>query len=398
MKRLSTVTATAAALMFAIGLTAAPAAQAAETRSFRQAFPAGKAELRLANLAGRIELTQGQGREVVVDATAHAEAASSAETQRLLQGMKWVKGRDREGQEEWVLTYPVEKYRSYTYPRPGKEGATSSFLGFLEQQGHTSTTYRGQKVKIYGQKRSSAPILYVDLKISLPADSNVFVRNAVGNVRGGELEGVLTVDTGSGDVQIASYAGGLTVDTGSGDVVLGSARGETSIDTGSGDVTVRRLIGNGLVDTGSGDVTVENVSAGKLSVDTGSGDVEVRKGTAARVMADTGSGNVRIIEVELEELQADTGSGDVLIRSSLAKARRVVADTGSGDIEIHAGPNASFDIESDQGSGELIVGYADASLRRSGRKVVGARRGDGRTVIHVETGSGDCSISPKDQR
>jgi hypothetical protein len=26
---------------------------------------------------------------------------------------------------------------------------------------------------------------------------------------------------------------------------------------------------------------------------------------------------------------------------------------------------------------------------------VGARRGDGRTAIHVETGSGDCTIGPK---
>jgi hypothetical protein len=27
--------------------------------------------------------------------------------------------------------------------------------------------------------------------------------------------------------------------------------------------------------------------------------------------------------------------------------------------------------------------------------VIGARRGNGKTVIRVETGSGDCSISPK---
>jgi len=44
---------------------------------------------------------------------------------------------------------------------------------------------------------------------------------------------------------------------------------------------------------------------------------------------------------------------------------------------------------------ERIVVYADAVLRHSGRKVVGAKRGDGRTVIHVETGSGDCSIGPR---
>jgi DUF4097 and DUF4098 domain-containing protein YvlB len=85
----------------------------------------------------------------------------------------------------------------------------------------------------------------------------------------------------------------------------------------------------------------------------------------------------------------------VVLHSSLAKTKKITAQTGSGDIRIVAGPGASFDIDSDQGSGDLSVRYEDAVLRRSGRKVVGAKRGDGRTAIHVETGSGDCVISPK---
>ena len=54
-------------------------------------------------------------------------------------------------------------------------------------------------------------------------------------------------------------------------------------------------------------------------------------------------------------------------------------------------------VPSDDGYAEETsteVGYADASLRKDGRRVVGARRGDGRTQIHIETGSGDCSIKP----
>jgi len=66
-------------------------------------------------------------------------------------------------------------------------------------------------------------------------------------------------------------------------------------------------------------------------------------------------------------------------------------------VKILAGPEASFDIESDQGSGDLQVGYGDATLRKSGKKVVGARRGDGKTLIRVETGSGDCVIRPRGQ-
>lgn len=385
----------AAALAAGVSLPAA-AQSATQTRAVRQAFPTkADSELRIANLAGRIELVRGQGNQVVVDATIHAQGDSARETQSLL-GLKWVKAEDRHGREEWTLSYPVNDYSGFAYPRSGSKASEDSwFLGWLESKGHTSTTYRGEKIRIYNEKTSSAPILYADLKIALPAGSNVAVRNVVGAVRGGQLEGTLTVDTGSGRVEIASYDGQLSVDTGSGDVTLGSARGETSIDTGSGDVVVRRLVGNGKVDTGSGDVVVEKVSAGRLYIDTGSGDVTVREGSAGRVIADTGSGDVHVMRVELEELEADTGSGDVVIQSSLAQARRISADTGSGDVEIHAGPDASFDIESDQGSGELVVRYSDAQLRRSGKKVVGAKRGNGKTVIRVETGSGDCVISPQ---
>jgi DUF4097 and DUF4098 domain-containing protein YvlB len=401
MNRSFRMPALAAALTLLAAAAAAPALHAAaQTRAFRQAFPSGPGEVRLANLAGRIEIVRGQGKQLVVDATVHAQAGSAAETQRLLQGMKWVKSRDKKGRQEWALSYPVEKYRSYVYPTGNRDDDDDlpAFLSFLKDVGHTSTTYRGERVRIYSSRHGSAPTLFANLRIALPAGGNVALRNAVGPVRGGDLEGTLAVDTGSGDVQITSHTGQLAIDTGSGDVTLGSAKGETSVDTGSGDVVIRRLVGNGAIDTGSGDVTVQKISAGKISIDTGSGDVTVQDGVAGRVVADTGSGEVRIIAVELEELTADTGSGDVVVHTSLAKAQRITADTGSGDVSIKGGPDASFNIESDQGSGDLIVGYADAVLRRSGRKVVGAKRGDGRTAIHVETGSGDCSIRPNGSR
>lgn len=396
MKPISRTSALSAALMLALG-GAATAHAAEQTRAFRQPFPA-KAEVRLANLAGRIELVPAQGSDVVVDATIHADAESAAETQRLLAGMKWVKSHDKKGREEWALSYPVEKYRSYAYPNRREKDEDSelpAFLSFLNLGNQTMTTYRGERVRIYSKKRDSAPVLYADLRILVPAGSNLAVRNAVGPVRGGDLDGSLAVDTGSGNVDIASHSGQLSVDTGSGNVVLGASKGETAVDTGSGNVVVKRLVGNGSINTGSGDVTVSQVSAGKLAIDTGSGDVIVQDGVAGRVIADTGSGGVKVLSVELEELAAETGSGNVVVHSSLAKARKVTAETGSGDIDIKAGPDASFDIDSDQGSGDLIVNYSDATLRKSGRKVVGARRGNGRTAIHVETGSGDCTIGPK---
>lgn len=385
-------------LVLILGAAAVAAGAPIQTRAFRQTFPAREGEIRLANLAGRVELVRAPGNQLIVETVIHAAGESEGETRKLLDGMKWVKGMDSKGHEEIVLSYPVDDYRGFAYPRAGQdESELPEWLSWLESAGQTMTTYRGERVRIYGKPRSDVPILYANLKIALPAGGNVVVRNVVGAVRGGQLEGTLKVDTGSGDIQIVSHAGQLTLDTGSGDVTLGSVTGETRIDTGSGDVVVRKLVGNGVVDTGSGSVTVENVSAGKLSVDTGSGDVLVRNGQVSHVLADTGSGSVQVVGVELEELDADTGSGDVVVRTSMAQAKRLTAETGSGDVTIYGGPEASFDIESDQGSGDLLVRYEDATLRKDGKKVVGARRGDGKTVIRVETGSGDCVITPKER-
>lgn len=375
-----------------------PADAEEKTRAFRHTFPAQQGELRIANLAGRLELVRAPGNQVIVEATVHAEGDSESETRELLDGMKWVRGKDSKGREEFTLSYPVDDYRGFAYPRPGQDDLElPGFLSWIDDQSHASIVYRGERIRIYGKPRSSVPVLYANLKIALPAGGHVAVRNVIGNVRGGQVDGRLLVDTGSGNIEIVSHTGQLTVDTGSGDVVIGSATGETRIDTGSGDVVVRKLVGNGVVDTGSGDVTVENVSAGKLTVDTGSGDVLVKNGVASHVLAETGSGNVEVLGVELEELEAATGSGDVTLRSSLANARRVSAETSSGDVTIHAGPGAAFDVESSHGSGELLVRYEDAQLRREGKKVVGARRGNGQTTIRVETGSGDCVITPRER-
>lgn len=385
-----------AALMLTAALGATLTAHAdTKSRAFRQEFPPQGAEIRIANLAGHVELVRGDGKGLIVEATVHAEGSNDAETQKLLDGMKWVRAKDSKERDEWALAYPVEKYKAYHYPQD-HGGGTTGFVLNLFNNSHTATTYRGEKVRIYSETRSGVPTLYADLRIALPAGSQVAVRNAVGRVNGsGALEGTLSIDTGSGKVTLASYSGRLTVDTGSGDVVIGTFKGETKVDTGSGDVVVRNLVGSGSLNTGSGNVTVESLAASKLTLDTGSGDVTIKGGDAGQVIADTGSGNVKLLGVEIEELVADTGSGDVVLRSSLAQARKITAETGSGNVRIEAGPNASFNVDSDQGSGELRVRYKDAVLRRSGRKVVGAKRGDGRTAIHIETGSGDCVIGPQ---
>jgi DUF4097 and DUF4098 domain-containing protein YvlB len=103
---------------------------------------------------------------------------------------------------------------------------------------------------------------------------------------------------------------------------------------------------------------------------------------------------VELLNLEAVTIVADTGSGDVDLSGSLEGTQRIDVDTGSGDVMIAGGPAASFALDARLGSGEVDVRYADAELIRHGREVVGARRGDARTRIVVETGSGNCTVRP----
>jgi hypothetical protein len=359
-----------------------------ETRVFHQVFPIRGGALRLANLCGTIELVPSRGPEAEVEVMVHAAAEDAAETQALLAAMKWVESHDRKGRPEWALSYPVDRYKAFAYPRKGHGG-----WGWEDSR--STLEYRGHRVAIHSRPKAGAPVLFADLKIWLPSGGPISVRNGAGRVHGGDLAGDLSVDTGSGEVELASFNGKLLVDTGSGDISVGEAKGEASLDTGSGDVRLDLLLGTATIDTGSGDIEVKRLTGGDFSADTGSGTVRLGSGLAKVVTVDTGSGDILVDGLELETFQGDTGSGDVLLRSTLAQTKDILVDTGSGSVRILGGPHASFDLEADQGSGAMVVGYTDAQLKMKGREVYGARRGDGRTRIRIATGSGDCTIEPK---
>lgn len=386
------------ALALALGGIAAaapPSARAAElaSRTFRETYPAGQA-VRLANLAGRVDLLPAPPGPLSVEVTVHARGGDAAETQRLLAGVRWIKSRDGKGREELALSYPVDGYRGFCYPRPEREREIPAFLAIFDSS-VTSAKYLGETVRVYSRERSGVPVLYADVKIGVPAGAELGLRNLVGLVSGGDLQASLDLATASGDVRLGSLAGRLEAESGSGDWNLGALKGETMMTTGSGDVEIGSLVGNGELATGSGDVVIGRVAVGRLKVRTGSGDLTVRGGTAASVVADTGSGDVHLARLDLEELAADTRSGDVTVDAPLGKAKRVSIETSSGDIRIAGGPGAAFDLDSRQRSGDLEVAYSDAVLRRQGDKIVGARRGDGHTQIRIVTRSGDCTIAPE---
>jgi hypothetical protein len=349
----------------AILLLAAIPASADTTRSLKGSMtPAAGTAWAVENLAGTMHIVPGSGPDVVATVTVHAESDELSNLVRV----ETVKG--EKGVPTLRVIYPVEKYSSYKYPGRGDEQASwGDWFG-----GGSHVDYAGHRVKV---SRSSGVLLYADLEVQVPAQSgDGDLIDHVGAIQAKGVEGTLKFDTASGDVTLDDVKGTIKVDTGSGDVQATRGGGTLSCDTGSGDISVEGFDGDAFHgDVGSGDITLRNSRIAKIDFDSGSGDLSARS-------------------IEVEQFKGDTGSGDILLEATGSALVKVVAKTGSGDVTLRLPADASFEARASQGSGDLSNRFADAQPIVKGREVIGYRRGDGRTHIDVETGSGDFTLEP----
>ena len=317
------------------------------------------------NLAGTMRVVPGAGRTVVAVATVHAESDALAGSMKLEQ----VAG--RQGVPTLRVVYPLDEEKTLRYPGRHREG---NILESMFGGSSTTTEYDGHKVKV---SETGGVLLYADVEVQVPRHlDNAVFRNLVGFLEGNDLEGTILFDTASGDVTLATVKGQIKADTGSGNVKVTDATGSLSCDTGSGDCDLSGFDGD------------------TLHCDVGSGDVTLRKARAHRLDINAGSGDVRVTEGDVEEFLADTGSGDIHLENHGRRLVRVKADTGSGDVVLRLAPDATFEAMADQGSGDITMRYKDAQPIVRHKEVIGYSRGDARTKIDVDTGSGDLTIEP----
>ncbi len=361
-------------LIAVFSLTVSTLALGEATRTLRATLSGdAKAPFVVENLAGRMTVVAGDGDAVVAVATVHAESED------LASAMRFEQVRDRDGLPTLRVIYPLDRERRIRYPEAGDDNTDTGRHGRHESHWFLDFLFSNSEIK-YDDRRvrvgsSSGRLLYADVEVTVPRRAvEATFRNFVGALRAEGIEGHILLDTSRGAITARRL------------------KGDIKADTGSSDVLAETISGSFVCDTGSGSCVVNGFEGKELYCDTGSGDVEVRDVRAERLHADTGSGRVRAERADVEEFIGDTGSGGIDAELLGARLRRVKADTGSGDVTLWLPGEAWFDAAADQGSGELTCAFSDAQAVKSDRKVVGYRRGDGRTRISIDTGSGDASI------
>jgi hypothetical protein len=131
----------------------------------------------------------------------------------------------------------------------------------------------------------------LDLRITVPADVDLIVRDSSGDVA---IEGVASVDLddGSGDVRLRSIRGAAAIADRSGEIEVEGVGGAVRIDDASGNVDVSRAASVEVLSDGSGDLDIEEIAGDVTIHDDGSGDIEVDGVGGGLRVGDAGSGNV----------------------------------------------------------------------------------------------------------
>ena len=162
--------------------------------------------------------------------------------------------------------------------------------------------------------------------------------------------------------------------------IIVPANTEVIADTGSGSITIRDIAAPVNADTGSGSIKVENID-GPVRADTGSGSVHA-DGVAGAFHADTGSGSVYLMQTAPGDVTVDTGSGSSEL---LGVVGALHADSGSGRIIVQGRQEGRWHL--DTGSGSVRIDLPDDAAFD-----LDAQSNSGRiTIEHPVTMSGEVS-------
>ncbi len=183
----------------------------------------------------------------------------------------------------------------------------------------------------------------IDYDVTVPASAQVQV----------------TVNSGS---IAASGISGITIDTGSGSLDVENVQGPVNIHTDSGDITAHNLTGQMTMDAGSGSIHATGVN-GQLKATTLSGDVIVSEASLSGQSA------------------LKTNSGSVRFEGALDPKGTYEMATNSGDIDLTLPANAAFQLTATTGSGSVNNAF--------GNNIVGAVP---RAQITATIGSGSVTV------
>ncbi|HEV2426253.1 MAG TPA: hypothetical protein VGZ29_15605 [Terriglobia bacterium] len=158
-------------------------------------------------------------------------------------------------------------------------------------------------------------------------DGDLRALTAGGDIRSGDLTGVVRVDTGGGNITLGNIGQRLDARSGGGSIRVGDVKGDAYFDSQGGDIVAGMIGGSFHAQTGAGDIVLRG-AAGPVMALTDGGQIQMGQcgssvraqtlagsihldGARGRVQAQTGGGSIDLLQV-MGAVQAETSAGNIV--------------------------------------------------------------------------------------
>jgi len=355
----------------------------ARSESYDEHLTVDQPHLKIVNLIGDVHVTRHEGSSF--DVVVHVQGKDANRDRVYV----------RQTGDRIDVHFPLAEGTHFVYPKLSS-GSRTTFTwnpeGGSIHYGVKDLIGVGDNRHITVTHSGSAPEMWADIDIQVPAKGWLEVVDGVGTLHAENVEGKLDGRMHSGAIKAESIVGELNADTGSGSVTVSSVKGRVSADTGSGRVTVDGVDGDLTVDTGSGSVSITGAHGTKIYADTGSGSVHLSDIACDDLKVDTGSGGIEVESAAIGSGHFDTGSGGVDLVIDELRGGPILVDTGSGSVFLDLPTDPSATISASTSGGGIHVDLPNVNMMKDDHDEKTFRVGKGDARISLETGSGSIRV------
>ena len=249
---------------------------------------------------------------------------------------------------------------------------------------------KGLRKSIFSYILQRGPRMSMDIECKVPANIEINVRTASGDVAVSKLTAPVEVQAASGDVEVYDVEADLEISVASGDIDVKGVVGDVRLNSSSGDITTGKIYGRAEISTSSGDTEASEIG-GDLELHTASGDATVDG--VGSVSYEGVSGTARFLDVR-GGVTASAASGDLSFMLVPDANVDYSVKTASGDIKFQFLKKMAggFVLKAGTTTGDMSANLA-ITISKVGRNHISGIVRDGKSKVLLETASGDILIT-----
>jgi hypothetical protein len=184
---------------------------------------------------------------------------------------------------------------------------------------------------LFGPGRSN----WVDYSIDVPKGAAVSVQTGSGAVDVDGIKGNVEANAGSGQMRLINIDGNVQARTGSGTIDLGAISGTVKAEASSGQITGSNLEHVQQVTTGSGDIALAGRFNESSKIQASSGSVELKLQPGSNVLVDVKTSNGPISDnAPLQNVVKEPHKLSGTVGSPANNAPTVSVETSSGSVTL----------------------------------------------------------------